>query len=253
MSKFIVLGSAQAIPDEEHDNTHFALVYDQRVVLIDTGNNPIVRLKQAGLDILWLSDLILTHFHPDHVAGVPMLLLGSWLLGRKQPLNIYGYPFTIDRVQKMMDLFDWSDWPGFYTVNFHIIPEEEQASVLVDDQVAITASPVHHMLPNMGLRVNWLRSGQSIAISGDTEPCAEVIRLGTGTKILFHEASGAGFGHSSAAQAGEIAHQAQADQLVLIHYDTANEDLQLFVNEARATFGGPVSLAFDLMEFSFSD
>jgi len=87
MPKVIILGSSNAIPDEKHENSHMALVGDERLVLIDCVNNPIVRLRKAGLDVEDITDLLLTHFHPDHVSGVPLLLMDLWLLGRKKELT----------------------------------------------------------------------------------------------------------------------------------------------------------------------
>ena len=116
--KLIFLGTSNAIPDEDHENTHMAVVGEDRFVLIDCVNNPIVRIKQAGLDVHKLADLILTHFHPDHVSGVPSLLMNSWLLGRSAPLQIYGLEHTLERVEKMMDFYEWCTWPNFFPVSF---------------------------------------------------------------------------------------------------------------------------------------
>ena len=96
MPKLIILGTAHAIPDENHENTHLALIGEQRQVLIDCTGSPVVRLKKAGIDLNSLTDIFLTHFHPDHVAGIPSLLMSMWLLGRRDPLNIYGLQYTLD-------------------------------------------------------------------------------------------------------------------------------------------------------------
>ena len=48
MAKLIVLGSSSAVPDFEHENTHLAILGEERVVLVDCVGNPIVRLRQAG-------------------------------------------------------------------------------------------------------------------------------------------------------------------------------------------------------------
>jgi len=250
MAKLILLGTANAVPTERQENTHMALVGAAQIVLIDVSANPIVRLHQAGIAPLSATDLILTHFHPDHVSGVPLMLLDSWLLGRKNPLNIYGLPFTLDRVEKMMELYGWQYWPGFFPVNFIRLPEEEMAPVIQSDEFAIFASPVQHMIPNIGLRIEFKRCDQVVAYSCDTEPAQEVIRLAAGADLLIHEATGAEHGHSSAAQAGVIARQAEAGKLVLIHFDLdSNGDTLL--DQARSTFPGPVELAYDLMEFEF--
>ena len=88
MPKVVILGSSNAIPTPEHENTHLAVVGEERMVLIDSVSNPILRLQQAGLDFNDLTDVILTHFHPDHVSGVPLLLMGMWLMGRVEPVAL---------------------------------------------------------------------------------------------------------------------------------------------------------------------
>ena len=251
MPKLIILGTSNAIPDEHHENTHMALIGEKRTVLIDCVNNPIIRLRQAGLDFNQLTDLILTHFHPDHVSGVPSLLMNSWLLGRRQPLDIYGLSYTLERLEKMMDFYDWATWPDFFQVNFQPVPEEEMVSVLESDEFRIYSSPVHHIVPTIGLRVEFKQSDRVLAYSCDTEPCQEVIKLASGADVLIHEATGASFGHSSAAQAGTIARQAEVGHLYLIHYQTGDFDAHSLVPQAEKTFNGRVSLAEDFMELSF--
>ena len=76
------------------------VVGQERMVLVDCVSNPILRLEKAGLDFNDLTDLILTHFHPDHVSGVPLLLMDMWLMGRRKPLNVYGLHHTLDRIER---------------------------------------------------------------------------------------------------------------------------------------------------------
>jgi ribonuclease Z len=251
MPKLIFLGTSNAIPDETHENTHMAVVGENHFLLIDCVNNPIVRIKQAGLKIHELTDLILTHFHPDHVSGVPSLLMNSWLLGRSNPLRIYGLEHTLERIEKMMEFYEWHSWPGFFPVSFHNVPEEEGVYVLDNKDFCVFASPVHHMVPAIGLRVEFPAIGKALAYSCDTEPCQEVIRLARDADVLIHEATGASYGHTSAAQAGEVASQAGAKKLYLIHYRTGDFNPNPLVEEARSTFSGEVYLAKDFMKLEF--
>ena len=112
MAKLIFLGTSNAISDESHENTHMVLVGEERVVLIDCPSNPIQRLQKTGVNSDQLTDLILTHFHPDHVSGVPLMLMTMWLMGRSQPLNIFGLQHTIDRIETLMGLYGWNTWPN---------------------------------------------------------------------------------------------------------------------------------------------
>ncbi len=248
MAKLIFLGTSNAIPDESHDNTHLAIIGEKRQVLIDCGNNPIIRLKQAGLNSTDLTDLVLTHFHPDHVGSAPLLLMDSWLTGRSRPLDIYGLDSTLDRISRTMDFYQWKSWPDFFPVKFHNVIEREMADVLENSEFHIFASPVRHIIPAMGLRIEFSMTGKSVAFSCDTEPCEAVVTLGRKADVLIHESTGASFGHTSAAQAGEIARRAEAKCLYLIHYPTGGFDSRTLINEARRNFRGPVFLAEDFME-----
>lgn len=251
MPKVIILGSSNAIPDEKHENSHMALVGDDRLVLIDCVNNPVVRLRKAGLDVEDISDLLLTHFHPDHVSGVPLLLMDLWLLGRKKELRIFGLAYTLDRLETMMDLYGWDSWPNFFPVEMHRIAEVDMTPVQENDQWRIFSSPVKHMIPNIGLRIDFPGSGKVFAYSGDTEPCPQVIQLADKADVLIHESTGAAWGHSDAAQAGQIAESAGAKSLYLIHYPNGKFLDNHLIARASQEFNGPVKLAEDFMQFDF--
>jgi ribonuclease Z len=219
----------------------------EQTILIDCANNAFVRLEQAGIRYQDITDVILTHFHPDHVSGLPSLLLDMWLMGRKEPLAIYGLAYTLERMEKLMEAYDWASWPGFFPVTFHAVLEEEMAPVLESAEFKVSASPVHHLIPNIGLRVDCLESGKSVAYSCDTEPCAEVARLAHGVDVLVHECGGRTLGHTPPEKAGEIASRAEVGSLYLIHYRTRGVDVQELANIARTTYSGPVTIAEDFM------
>ena len=252
MAKLIILGSSNAISSEDNENTHMVLAGDERVVMIDCVNNPIHRLGKAGIDFMDVTDLILTHFHPDHVSGVPLLLMDMWLRGRKSLLNIYGLHHTLDRMEQMMSLYSWESWPNFFPVAFHRIPSSENTSLLNSAEFKITSSPVRHLIPTLGLRFDFKKNKKAVAYSCDTEPCVEVVRLAQGVNVLIHESSGETTGHSSAGQAGQIAAQAGADMLYLIHYPTGQYTNGNLVAEARQHYQGEVELATDFMTLDFS-
>ena len=251
MPKVIILGSSNAIPDESHENSHMALIGDDRLVLIDCVSNPIVRLRKAGLDVENITDLILTHFHPDHVSGVPLLLMDLWLLGREQELRIYGLDYTLDRLETLMGLYGWDSWPGFFQVEMNRLADKEMNLVQENDQWRIFSSPVSHIIPNIGLRIEFPNSKKVFAYSCDTEPCPQVVKLANNSDVLIHESAGASRGHSSASQAGQIANEAQAKQLYLIHYPNGNFKDNNLLSNANGSFGGPVKLAEDFLEFEF--
>ncbi|NIS82085.1 MAG: MBL fold metallo-hydrolase [Anaerolineales bacterium] len=251
MSRLIILGTAWAVPSPGHENTHMAIHGSDGVVLLDCPGSPTIRLANAGIPFDAVTDLILTHFHPDHVGGVPLLLMNMWMLGRQDPLRIYGLHHCLERVEDMMGFFHWDNWPEFFPVAFHRLPERERVLVLEKKDFRVYSSPVRHVIPTIGLRIESKGGGKTIAYSCDTEPCPSMVRLAEGAQVLIHEATGAIVGHSSASQAGAIAREAQVEHLVLIHYKAGKIQLDTLVEQAKETFAGDVITATDLMELEF--
>jgi ribonuclease Z len=249
MAKITILGSANAISDKNHENTHLLIHNQERVVLVDCAGNPIPGLKHAKIQPDQVSDLVLTHFHPDHVAGAPLLMMDLWLMGRTRPLTVHGLDHTISRLQVMMDLYDWKLWPNFFPVIFNIIPEAEKTPVIHDNDFLLSASPVNHLLPTIGIRLDIPSTQKAAAYSSDTEPCETMVRLAESVDILIHEAAGDSMGHSSAQQAGEIAQKSKAKSLYLIHYPLPNSQNQL-IQAAKESYTGSVYIAQDFMEIT---
>jgi len=246
MPEWIVLGTAHAVPDETHANTHFVLRDRERVLLVDAPCDLPVRLRQAEISPLQITDLLLTHFHPDHVSGVPMFLMSIWLQGRKEPLHIYGLDDVISRVKQMMTLYRWESWPNFFPVVFHTLPSAPRTLVMETPGWRVLASPVVHLVPTVGIRIEFA-NGDVLTYSSDTAPTDTVEDLAAGATFLFHEAAGAFSGHTSAAQAGEIAARAGVQRLYLVHTDTDPAARARLEEEARQTFSGPVVVAEDLL------
>lgn len=251
MDRIVILGTANAVSDETHENSHLVLQSDDRIILVDCPGNPIVRIQKSGIDPLCITDLILTHFHPDHVAGLPLFLMDLWLMGRKDPLIIYGLEHTIGRAEKMMQLFEWNRWPDFFPVKFKLVNETPNFLLIEDQSIKISSSPVKHLIPTIGIRVLFKNTNKIFVYTSDTEPCQEVLDLAHSADILLHESAGESVGHSSPEQCGLSAEKAEVEQLYLTHYRTTIEPEKLQM-AAKSTFSGQVIVARDLMEILFN-
>ncbi|MEI6288858.1 MAG: ribonuclease Z [Chloroflexota bacterium] len=253
MSELIVLGSANAVTSPGHANTHLLLSTDNKRVLIDCGTNPVVQLQEAGCDINSVTDIILTHMHPDHVSGFPILLMDMWLTGRKHPINVYGLSFTLERIEQMMSLYNWHEWPDFFQVNFFTIPSGKHELVLQDNDLKIISSPAKHFLPNICLRMELQPGNKNIVYSCDTEPSLDVQDLAQAADILIHEATGNLPGHSSALQAAEIAQNAGVKTLFLIHYPVSDLTNETQLKEAANYYSGKIIRAVDSMRINLDN
>ena len=252
MSRIVLLGTASAVPDERQENTHMMVLSGERGVLIDCPGNPVVRLKQAGIAYDRITDIVLTHFHPDHVSGFGLLVMDLWLLGRQQELHVWGLEHAVSRAEKLLDLFTWDDWPGFYPLHFHALPETPRYQFMNDPSLRLYSSPVEHLIPTIGLRIEFPQIGKAVVYSSDTGPSDHVVDLADRANVLIHEVTGASQGHTSAAQAGEIAARAQAGSLYLIHYAESKQGETLLA-DAKTTFSGPVYLTKDFMQIVLNE
>jgi len=245
MNRFIILGSANAVPKINQENTHLYVQAESTRILVDCGDNALVSLKKNKIDPNTITDLILTHFHPDHAGSLPLFIMTMWLEKRTQPLTIHGLEFTLDRAKALLGLFGWSNWTGLYPVSFNPVDDEGFTTLLQDVNLSVSGTAVKHLIPTIGLRFDFA-DGKSVAYSCDTEPCKSLMKLAKGADILLQESAGSGKGHTSAAEAGEIATAAMVKHLVLIHYDQ-NAGGQQLMSAARENFSGEVSLAVDGM------
>lgn len=251
MAKITILGSAFAVAQPNSENTHMVIQHGRRTILVDCASNPVTRMQMAGIDWHSLTDVIVTHFHPDHASGIALLFMDLWLLGRKEELHVYGLEDVIGRIQAMMELFRWKTWPGFYPVIFHSFPEQDKIPLIEDEEIKVSGALVTHVIPTMGLRFDFLAEGKSLTYTCDSEPCPAIVRLAHGTDVLLHEAAGEGKWHSSPAQAAKSAMDADAKALYLIHYDPQG-DHEAMLREARQVFPGQVDLARDFMHIDLA-
>ena len=245
MAKITILGSSNAIAKYDQQNAHILIETPHRKIMVDCGNHPVATLAKAGVEINQITDLVLTHFHADHVGSLPLLIMDMWLEKRSTPLTIYGLPVTLEKVQRLLGLFDWQKWANMYPVNF-VAAKDLGASLLIDDKdVKLTVAPVLHLIPTIGVKFEFPDGGSTV-YSCDTEPCEELKRLAQGAINLMQEAAGPGKGHTSPQQAGELATSCGVKRLIMIHYD-ARIGREELLAQARSTFDGQIDLAVDGM------
>jgi ribonuclease Z len=164
-------------------------------------------------------------------------------------LCLHGLPQSLNCVNRMMDLYQWETWPDFFLVKFIEISPNAMTLVIENNEFRLFSSPVKHLVPTIGLRIESLKTGRVIAYSCDTEPCLQVEQLAKNADILLHEATGKILGHSSAEQAAEVAEKSGVKSLYLIHYHPHLYQSQELILEASKKFSGEIKFARDLMEF----
>jgi ribonuclease Z len=214
-----LLGTGAGASDGARGTTMLAFEREGRSLVVDCGGDAVRRLVAAGLDPDGIEGLVVTHEHPDHVAGFPLFIEKIWLLGRRRPLPVIGIGPALAQARRLWEAFPCvAGWEGVPEIAWREVAHEPGATVLDHDLWRVRAAPGAHGVPVIGIRVEDRASGRAAAYSCDTGRSDEIVRLARGAELLIHEAnhSSAG-GHTTFEEAGEVARDAVVERLVLVH------------------------------------
>lgn len=92
MLKVTLLGTGGMMPLKNRALASAMLSCEGRNLLIDCGEGTQVQIRECGYSFKHIDALLVTHYHGDHVSGLPGLLLSMGNQGRELPLLIAGPP-----------------------------------------------------------------------------------------------------------------------------------------------------------------
>lgn len=248
-----ILGSGTGVPSLSRSACSILVETAGKKILFDSGPGTMRRLLEAGTTIHELATICCSHFHPDHTAELAPLLFATKYPagpGRRMPLTLIAGRGFADFLARLRGVYGgWIDIGAEMLTVVEMSTEEEGRRQFEGFELA--SAPMRHNPESLGFRLTGA-GGRSIVYSGDTDTCEALVRLARGADILVCESafpeSGKVSGHLTPAEAGAIAAAAGVGRLVLTHFYPACEDADLEA-ECRKTYGGPLSLAHDLMEF----
>jgi len=96
-----LLGTGGMMPLPNRFLTSLFLRYNGSSLMIDCGEGTQVALRKAGFSANPIDIICFTHFHGDHISGLPGLLLTMGNAERKEPLVLIG-PKGLERVVNML-------------------------------------------------------------------------------------------------------------------------------------------------------
>ena len=179
-----VLGSGNAFQTDGRGTAAFLVQFEKCRFLVDCGPTLLVKAEMLKADLRNLEIVFLTHFHGDHAAGIPFLLLFmKYIEKREKPITIVGPPGTKEWVNWAIELC----YPAM-KFPFKIFFEElGKLEKLTRFYMLIETVPIQHTEDSLGYRFSF--GGKTLAFSGDSKYTAELIRLTAGADLAFVECS----------------------------------------------------------------
>lgn len=283
-TRVVMLGTGTPRPNPSCSGPATAIVVNDMPYLIDFGPGVVRRATASyekgvtafGYGGVNIETAFLTHMHSDHTAGYPDLILTPWVMGRYEPLAVYG-PKGI----KAMTEHVLKAWQVDIDVRANGVDRRRSVGCRVnvheivpgivyrDGNVTVTAFSARHedMVDSFSFRFDT--PDRIVVISGDTTPTQALIDHSRDCDILVHEAySMESFrkappqwqeyrlrAHTSSVQLAEIANTVKPSLLVIYHRSNAgggsvNSDSEdVLIDEIRQTYKGQVVAAHDLDVF----
>ena len=90
MLTITLLGTAATMPLPDRALTAAAAECVGHSLLFDCGEGTQAAARRAGVNLMKLDAICLTHYHGDHIFGLPGLLQTLGCQGRTRPLVLYG-------------------------------------------------------------------------------------------------------------------------------------------------------------------
>ncbi len=271
-----VLGSGGPIADDHRGGAGNIVWVDGKArIMVDAGPGSFIRYGEAGVDFKDHDAILLTHFHGDHVGGLPGILNSGSFAKRTEPLLIAGpegsasFPSTSEFLDALVGKDGALRYLSSYLDDNPALPKliirdivtsgDDMQQVLREDGLDVDAVAVKHLeVPALSyiIRIKEKR----LLFSGDQSFLSETFEKVTGNGqpdiMVMHNAISMADGqprglHRDGESIGEAAQQAGAKKLVLSHHmQRALNDREAIMDAIRQSYKGPVEFADDLSCFA---
>lgn len=143
--KITFLGTSSAIPTSRRNHPAILINYKDETMLFDCGEGTQRQLRKANINPCKITKLLISHWHADHVLGIPGLIQTLMMNEYNQTLEIYGPKNTTQLMQHYLNLFVGKANKIKLKIN-----EISTKKVLETDEFIIQSQELNHDTPTLG-------------------------------------------------------------------------------------------------------
>ncbi|WP_321428678.1 ribonuclease Z [uncultured Methanolobus sp.] len=236
MLRVTFLGTGGSLPTPERNPSAIMINREGELMLFDCGEGTQQQMMRAKTGMKALSSIFITHFHADHILGIPGLIQTMSFHGRTEPLKIYG-PHWIHEFARILSSL------GYYKLKFEIDTIDlVPGDVVKRDEYSVVAIKTEHSIPSLGYALienmrpgrfdrqkaielgvppgplfSKLHNGESVEVNGKTIKSEDVVgEMRPGRKIVY----------TGDTRPCKAIMEASRDADILIHDSTLTSDQQ---------------------------
>jgi ribonuclease BN (tRNA processing enzyme) len=247
MAAVIVLGSGTGVPSLRRGSPGLFVLAERAGILIDSGPGVLRRMLEVEITYRDMDLILYTHLHPDHVADLVAILFASKYgdLPREKDLLCAGGAGFKSYFEELKSLYGTWIEPKSYQLTI----KELSKDPFLYRGIKVLSKPMAHLPNSVGYRIE-LENGKSVAVSGDTDYCQNLVELGYQVDLLVLECSFPDGkkveGHLTPSLAGRIALESRCKKLLLTHLYPVCDQFDI-VNQCRQAYQGDIILGEDLL------
>jgi ribonuclease BN (tRNA processing enzyme) len=239
--RLTVIGSGTSQPQPETPASGLLIETESTAILVDCGQG-VIRELMAIRDPRELDAIVIGHMHADHYIDlVSLRYLLPWEGVASAHVPVLLPPGGKARLDALTTAI--SERPSFFDDAYSVLEYDPAHRIHVGD-LTLGFVPGQHYVPAWGCLVTG-PDGARIAISGDTGPSDTFVEAARGADVVVVEATLSDSklddprrGHLTAEEAIEMADQAGAPRVVLVHF---RAELQKRIDRACAARPGAIA------------
>ncbi len=201
--QLLFLGTSSMVPTKERNQIAVFLSYGSEGILFDCGEGTQRQFKIAGTSLTKVTKILISHWHSDHVLGLPGLIQSLASMEYSGKLEIYGPEGTKKRIEDMFKVF-------FFDKRLDYVVKEISSGVFFENEdFQLETYQLEHGIETIGFRfvekdkrridmkkvekfkipvgplLSQLQEGETISLNGKKIHPDDVTYIKSGKKLAY--------------------------------------------------------------------